>query len=80
MTRVEALAIITETKDDFNQTQRVFRGMQILAKYSDTEPSFEHDQMWIADFDQTVAKMTREEVIEMASLGWFEQYESWSHF
>lgn len=80
MTRAEALAIIAKTKDNFDQMQRVFRGMQILSKYSGIEPAFEHDQMWIANFDETVAKMTREEVTEMATLGWFEHYDSWSHF
>ena len=81
MTRAEALAILVETESDYNQMQRVLRGLQILAKYtSDLEPSFEHDQMWVANFEHTVAKMTREDIAEMASLGWFENYDSWSHF
>ena len=81
MTREEAKLIIDKTRLDIKQKQRVLRGLQILAKYDDNlDCSFEHDQMWVADFDATVARMTREEVVEMAACGWFEDFDSWSHF
>ncbi len=81
MTREEAKLIIEKTKLDIKREQRVLRGLQILAKYdSSLDCSFEHDQMWVANFDVTVARMTVEEVAEMAACGWFEDFESWSHF
>jgi len=81
MTREEAIEIIKETKADYSQKQRVLRGLQILAKYDDNlDLSFEHDQMWAGSFDKTVASMTRDDCVELARCGWFESYESWSHF
>lgn len=81
MNREEALKLIETTRTDFNSKQHFARGIAILAKYDDDiDPSFEHDQTWIAIFDETVAKMSREDIIEMARCGWFESEESWSHF
>lgn len=81
MTKEEALKLIEETKVNYQQKQHIARGLNILAKYDDNmQMSFEHDQMWAADFDSTTAKMTREDVIELAACGWFEDTESWSHF
>ena len=80
MKREAALKIIDETTVDYTQTNSVLRGLQILSRYVYMNPSFEHDQMWAAGFDMTVDKMTREEVIEIARLGWFESENSWSHY
>lgn len=81
MKREEAIQLIEKTDVDFSQKQQVLRGLQILAKYDDSlDCSFEHDQMWVANFDKTVAKMTGEEVLDMAVCGWFEDFDSWSHF
>jgi len=81
MTRDEALTIIEKTEADYNEKQRILRGLMILAKYDDNlDFSFEHDHMWVADFEGTVAKMSRDDVVTLASLGWFESYDSWSHF
>ena len=81
MTREEALAILAETEKDYEQTQRILRGLQILAKYDDDLGlSFGHDQMWVGDFEATAAVMSREEVTALAQWGWFEDYDSWSHY
>jgi hypothetical protein len=81
MTRNEALEILEETRKDYTQKQRIFRGLQILAKYDDNlQFAFEHDQVFVADFDLTVEKMVREEVVELATCGWFLSEDSWSHF
>lgn len=81
MTRAEALQTLEETKKDNKQKQVVVRGLNILAKYDDDlAVAFEHDQVWAADFDTTVARMSKEEVIELAVCGWFESQDSWSHF
>lgn len=83
MNTAEALQIIKEAKTDYSQKNHIARGLLILAKYNDdmnNSIAFEHDQMWACDFEETVEKMTREEVVEMATLGWFENNESWSHF
>jgi len=81
VTRKEALKLFDETIRDFSQKQHFARGIAILAKYDDDiHPVFEHDQVWMCDFDEVVAKMSREDVIEMARCGWFESEGSWSHF
>jgi hypothetical protein len=62
MTREEALKIIKETEADYTQRQRILRGLLVLAQYDDNMIfSFEHDQMWVSSFDQTVARMTRDD-------------------
>lgn len=79
----DALEIIEKTETDYNQKHRVPRGLQILCEHDedlDIGIVFEHDQMWAGDFEATVATMTREEIEEMARLGWFEDMDSWSHF
>ena len=84
MSKKDALTIIRETEVDFKQKQRILRGFEILAKYDDDITcSFEHDILYIdSDFEESVAKMTREDVIEMAILGWFmdNECETWAHF
>jgi hypothetical protein len=85
MTTDEAIKIIAEIEDhvDYSQKRPIIRGLLILDKYDerlDYSFSFEHDQMWAADFEDTVKKMTVEEVTEMAHLGWFEDQDSWSHY
>jgi hypothetical protein len=83
MTPQEAVKAIDEvrSKNHTPQKHRVLRGLQVLAKYDDTlEMSFEHDQCWVGDFEATVAKMTVEDVGELAVCGWFEDLDSWSHY
>ena len=83
MTKDEALKIIEETEADYSQKQRVLRGLQILAKYDqnlDAHTSFEHDQIYVNDFEEAVVQMTKEDVVELAVCGWFESEDSWSHF
>lgn len=81
MTREEALEILEKTRRDYTQKQRVFRGLQILAKYDDDlHFAFEHDQVFVSNFDSTVKSMTREEVTELGICGWFLSEDSWSHF
>ena len=61
--------------------QTILRGLEILAKYDPIlECSFEHDRMWVADFEATAAKMTPEEIATMAKYGWHRNEESWSHY
>ncbi len=82
MTKDEALQIIDATEVDYSQNQRILRGLQILAKYIeklDDQTAFEHDQMYVNDFEEAVASMTKEDVVELAACGWFECEDSWSH-
>ena len=59
---------------------RVLPGLLILSKHrSDSFYGFEHDQMYTADFEETVKTMTEDEIIEMARLNWFESDDYWSH-
>lgn len=81
MTREEALEIIEYTDTNYQQPQRILLGLQILARHDEVlECSFEHDQMWASSFDMTVAKMSRDEVWQMARAGWFEDQDAWSHW
>jgi hypothetical protein len=83
MTVEEALELIEKTKLGYNQKLRVLRGIQILSEHDedlDIGIVFEHDQMWAGDFEATVYSMTKEEIVEMALLGWFEADGSWSHY
>ncbi len=81
MTRERALQIIEGTKTNHAQSQGILLGLQILAKYDEElDCSFEHDQMWVSDFEATVKRMSKDEVIGMARLGWFEADDRWSHW
>ncbi len=81
MTRERALQIIDETEANYYLNQKILRGLQILARYDEKlDCNFEHDQMWVGDFEAAVGKMAEEEVWEMARLGWFEADDSWSHW
>lgn len=80
MQREEAIQIINETQTDYKGEQHVLRGLQILAKYNDNlQLAFEHDQIWAENFDTSIKKMTKEDIIELAVYGWFESFNSWSH-
>jgi len=77
----EAKEIIEKTEIDFELKSRIPRGLSVLMQFSDDiECSCEHDQIWCADFEATVAKMGEGAVEMMAKLGWFEDEEAWSHF
>lgn len=76
-----ARKLIEKTELEMHAKQDIVRGLNILAKYDDNiSCAFEHDKMWAGDFESTVARMSREEVIEMARLGWFESEDSWAHY
>lgn len=79
MKEEEAKKIIEETDADFSIKNSFVRGLNILSKYEDIDPYFEHDMGWFGSFE-TVEKMTKEEVIELAKCGFFEDEESWAHF
>ena len=69
-------------KTDFYEKHQVMRGLQILAKYEDdVVPEFGHDVILASDFE-SVLRMTEEEVVQMAKLGWFYDQENscWAHF
>lgn len=80
MTREEALKLISEAKSyDDNEKQLFLRGLMILAKYDDNIfPCTDAYELRASDFDLTVTRMTREEVSEMASMGWFESSGQWA--
>ena len=86
MTIEEAEKIIEKTESDYKgQKNRIARGLMLLAKYDDRIDSsigFEHDAIFASQFENTVTKMTPEEVREMALMGWFvdEEQECWTHY
>jgi len=81
MTVEEAIELIGKTKTDYKAKSPIPRGLAILMQFSDDIPCrCEHDQMWAGDFEATVEKMGEGAVGAMATLGWFEDEEAWSHF
>lgn len=81
MNIIEAQKLLEKTDSDHSQKQMFFRGLSIIAKYDDDiDPFFEHDQVWLSRFEETVVKMSKEEVLELAKAGWFEDGGGWSHF
>ena len=79
-----ARALLEETESDFTLRSPVLSGLQILSDYDDNiQCRFEHDQMWVCDFEATVKAIPDHlwyHVACLARLGWFESEESWSHF
>ena len=41
---------------------------------------FDHDQMYVSDFYNSVKSLTREDVERLICYGWFESDGYWSHF
>lgn len=77
----DARALIEKVDTNHIIKNRVFLGMQILARYDDDiDIGTGHDIIYVSNFDETVEKMTAEEVERMAVLGWFESEESWAKF
>ena len=71
-------------KDGREYDDDLVKGVAILGKYvkGRFNYSFEHDQMWFGEFEETVVQMTEEDVLSLAKYGWFEDEEtnSWSKF
>ena len=77
----EIQQILEQEHFDPNQTQVVLRGLQLLEKYdSDVETAFEHDIIFASSFHKTSIQMSKDELILMRHLGWFEYEESWAHY
>jgi len=73
MTEDEAQQIIIESRAAFSsRTNIVLKGLLILARFYrnlDLEIACEHDVLYCG----IVELMTREDVLELAELGWFEE-------
>lgn len=78
-----ARALIEKTDTDFSIKNRFVRGIGILLIHCESDEelhsSFEHDQMWIGNFETLVKRMTARTVKRLAKMGWFEDADSWSH-
>lgn len=78
MTKDQAREILKRTKKDKYVRNAFVRGLQILEKYDDNMvPQFDLDVAFLTDFDRTV-KMSEEDVVELAKLGFFEQEDAWA--
>ena len=81
MTNKRALELLDKHETNYDKKQRFVRGVVILAKYDNNiDPSFEHDITWLCDFNETIKKMTEEDLIKLAECGFFEDEEAWSCF
>ncbi len=83
MTKDEAQQIIIEARAAFNsRTNTVLKGLLLLARFYgdlDLEIACEHDVLYCGLFG-IVERMTREDVLELAELGWFEESGSWANY
>ena len=74
MTREEAQALLDAAPYDREQRRcGLLRGLNFLAALTgdeDLEPCADHDIIWVCEFDETVAKMTPEQVTQMGLWGW----------
>ncbi|MDO8559128.1 MAG: hypothetical protein Q7R84_02245 [bacterium] len=69
--------------DTSTELHCIMKGLQILAKYEvDDNCGFEHDIILADCFEKSVSKMSVDDVLRMARLGWFyhEEAESWAHY
>ena len=67
-----ALEIIEQANggDSFRKNQ-VAQGLLILARYApdqNVEPEYDHDIIWASAFEETVARMNEEDVLEMGCI------------
>jgi len=79
----KAKELIEKTDRSFSERHQIMKGLQILAKYeNDVDCYFEHDRIYASNFEETVSKMSEDDVLQMAKLGWFhdEENEYWTHF
>ena len=77
--------ILEDTKSRYDEKNLILKGMTLLAEVdpdldTNTEMAAEHDQIWVGDFDRSVARMTEEQVRQMGAWGWYCNMDSWSHF
>lgn len=85
MTHEQIRELCEATESDYAGTKnREFEGLKILMKYTD-ELSFsaEHDQLWVHLPEERIEAMSKEDIVEMAKMGWFLESEwegSWTHF
>ena len=55
----------------------LYEGLKVLSKHNmGTDYRAEHDIVYAADFNETVATMSEEEIIQMVKLGWHEEEEA----
>ena len=63
--------IFKDVKTDYNEKNRIYRGLEIVAKYVDEviiHP--EHDQLYFNDIDE-ISGLPEEEITMLAKLGFF---------
>ncbi len=74
---------LIEKNNTITGMHQIMRGLQILAKYEvDDDCCFEHDIIFAGNLEKTVPKMSEEDVLQMAKLGWFFYVENgcWAHY
>lgn len=82
MQKEKAIFLLETTALDMNSKQDFLNGLNLLALFDDDiVPEFDHDVCWASTFDNTVSKMTSDQVIQMAQWGWYydDDNESWAH-
>lgn len=82
MQKEKAIFLLETTALDMNSKQDFLNGLNLLALFDDDiVPEFDHDVCWASTFDNTVARMSSVQVIQMAQWGWYydDDNESWAH-
>lgn len=84
--KAEALKKILDEKDAKWSGDNAYKGLQIIAKYIDTEKTdivsgASHDQIWSVDLEKICkAGLTEEDAQALAMLNWMEEDGSLSCF
>lgn len=78
-----ALEVIKNSKYDKDCPDPIYEGITILRRYHKElkcNYSFYDDQLFVGvfRFETYIAEMSDEDIVRMASLGWFESEDSWA--
>lgn len=83
MEKAQADLLMKQVQGDFHQKNRVLRGLQIFAKYTDNLDSvmaYEHDMLFAGD--TAPEDFSEDELRELLVCGWFfsKEFDCWVHF
>lgn len=81
----EAKAILADDEnDEFTYgVDGAFEGLILLKKAhpeGDVITCAEHDQIWSFELEETLPKLSRDELIRLRELNWFLDDDAWSYF
>ena len=81
MTVEEARILIENTETNYNCGDTIYAGLTLLRVfYPNFSYVLEHEQIYVCvDFEESVGKMSKVNIEQMAVWGWSEENEYWVH-